>query len=199
MELDEAIRKRRMCRSFLDRPVGAATVDRLLDAGRRAPSAGHTQGWAFVVLEGREQTDAFWEHASESAWRADPNWPGLLQAPVVIVPLCSAEAYLERYREADKVGAGRDRPQGWPVPYWLVDASFAVMLMLLEATQEGLGALFFALHGDADALLRRLGVPPGWQPLGAIALGWPAGDDRPSPSAARGRNPLGEVAHRGGW
>ncbi len=52
MQLDEAIRRRRMCRNFSDRPVPPRVVDRLLDRARRAPSAGHTQGWAFLVLEG---------------------------------------------------------------------------------------------------------------------------------------------------
>ncbi len=55
MELGEAIRRRRMVRNFEDRPVPAEALERILDHARRAPSAGHTQGFAFLVLEGPEQ------------------------------------------------------------------------------------------------------------------------------------------------
>jgi nitroreductase len=61
MELRDAIRRRRMVRNFEDRPVPADALDRILDHARRAPSAGHTQGSAFLVLEGPEQTAAFWD------------------------------------------------------------------------------------------------------------------------------------------
>ncbi len=167
-----------MCRDFLDRPLPAGTVDRLLVQARRAPSAGHTQGWAFVVLEGAEQTAMFWSHDADPAWLADPNHPGLLRAPVIIVPLASEAAYVERYAEADKRAGGG--PEVWDVPYWLVDTAFATMVLLLAATDEGLGALFFALHAEPAGLLGALGVPDGWQPLGAVALGWPAARASPA-------------------
>ena len=53
-------------------------VDRLVDLARRAPSAGHTQGWAFVVLEGHEQTGRFWSTDADPAWLAQPDHPGVL-------------------------------------------------------------------------------------------------------------------------
>lgn len=199
MELDEAIRRRHMCRDFLDRPVDGAIVDRLLDRARRAPSAGHAQGWAFVVLEGPEQTWRFWAHDAEPAWLARPTHPGLLRAPVIVLPLAHRQAYVDRYAEADKRAGTAKGPGTWEVPYWLVDTSFATMLLLLGAVEEGLGALLFALHADPADLLDALEVPPGWEPLGAVALGWPAPGDRATPSAARGRRPAGEVVHRGRW
>ena len=87
----------------------------------------------------------------------------------------------------------------WAVPYWLVATSFATMLLLLGLTQEGLGSLFFALQKPAGPLLHALGIPDGWEPLGAVAIGWPSGDDRPSTSASRPRKPLADVVHRGRW
>jgi nitroreductase len=199
MDFDLVLRRRRMCRSFSDRALEPETVDRLLERARRVPSAGHSQGWAFVVLEGPEQTAGFWRHASDPAWLAAPDHPGLLRAPLIVVPFASKDLYLARYSEPDKAATGRASEAGWPTPYWLVDTAFATMLLLLGATEEGLGALFFALHGDPAALLEHLGVPPGWEPIGALAIGWPAPDARPSSSAARGRRPLAEVAHRGRW
>jgi nitroreductase len=213
MELDEVMRRRRMCRSFLDRPVPPAVVDRLLDRARRSPSAGHAQAWAWLVLEGPEQTGRFWAVDADPAWLARPSHPGLLRAPVILVPLGNPAAYQRRYAEADKVGIGRpgggrpdqpspstqDGPVDHPVPWWDVDLSFAVMAVLLGVVDEGLGALFFALHGPPARLRAEFGVPEEWRPLGAVALGWPAPDDTPASSAARGRRPWDEVVHRGGW
>jgi hypothetical protein len=73
--------------------------------------------------------------------------------------------------------------------------------LLLAASAEGLGALFFALHHPPGPLLAHLGVPPGWEPLGAVALGWPAPGWRArfGGSASRGRAELQSVIHRGGW
>jgi nitroreductase len=200
-----------MCRSFTDEPVDPATVDRLLDLARRAPSAGHAQGWAWVVLEGAAQTARFWALDAEPAWLAAPTLPGLVRAPVILVPLSNPDLYRARYAEADKAGRGRPggvgsgpgpaeaAVGGWPVPWWDVDLSFAVMLLLLGAVEAGLGALFFALHAEPAAVARGLGAPAGWRPLGAVALGRPAPDARPGPSASRGRRPQAEIVHRGGW
>ena len=77
----------------------------------------------------------------------------------------------------------------WAVPYWLVDTAFATMLFLLGLTEEGLGALFFALRRPAGPLLEALGVPAGWEPLGAVAVGWPSPDEQPSGSPAGPANP----------
>lgn len=199
MDFDDAVRRRRMCRDFLDRPVPPEMVDRILEGARRAPSAGHTQGWAFVVLEGHKQTRVFWDHDAGPEWLARPTHPGLLRAPVIILPMANRQAYLDRYAEADKRATAAGGPSTWDVPYWLVDTAFATMVLLLGASDARLGALFFALHAEPAGLLDALGVPPGWQPLGAVALGWPAPGQRPSASVARGPRPVDEVVHRGRW
>ena len=73
------------------------------------------------------------------------------------------------------------------------------MLLLLAATDAGLGASFFGLfHGESD-VLDDLDVPPQWSPLGAVALGWPDDRDRASRSAQRGRRPRSEVVRHGSW
>jgi nitroreductase len=118
---------------------------------------------------------------------------------VIIVPLAHKQAYLDRYREADKARLGRQEESAWPVPFWLVDTAFATMLILLSAVDAGLGALFFGLQGGGHRVLADLDVPSGYEPIGAVALGWPDGEDRPSPSLARGHRPAADVIHRGGW
>ena len=187
-----------MCRSFLPDPVDEVALRRALALATRAPSAGNTQGWAFVVLEGPD-TMRFWRHAADSSWLAHPSHPGLLNAPVIVLPLASQASYLERYAEPDKSSPGRNQAAEWAVPYWFVDTAFATMLLLLGLAEEGLGALFFALRKPSGPLLEELGVPEGWEPLGAVALGWPSPDDKPSTSSGRPRKTIAEVMHRGGW
>ena len=164
----------------------------------RAPSAGFSQGWAFVVLSGPDETEPFWDAVVDAEWQSEPSWPGLLRAPVVIVPLTDEPAYRARYAEADKAPLGIAHTE-WPVPYWLVDTSFATMLILLSAVDCGLGALFTGLNHHDDEVLAALGVPAAYRPIGAVILGWPDGQDRPSPSLLRGHRHRDAVIHRGRW
>jgi nitroreductase len=199
VDLRAAIRARRMVRAFAARPVAPALVDDLIDLARRAPSAGNTRPWAFVVLEGPE-TGRLWDVTLPRARRATFRWQRLLDAPVVVVPLVAPGAYPARYAEPDKaatgLGAGED---AWPVPYWWVDGGMVVHGLLLGATDAGLGALFYGLFEHEAAVLAALGVPDGWRALGAVALGWPAGGDETGRSAGRPRPALATVVHRGGW
>jgi nitroreductase len=198
MELGDAVRRRRMVRAFDGRPVPPELVDRLVDLARRSPSAGNTQPWAFVVLEGA-QTAAVWDVTMPADRRAAFRWPGLLSAPVLVVPLVSPDAYVERYREPDKLTTGLGAgASAWPVPYWWVDGGMAVQTLLLAAVDAGLGALFYGLFGHEAAVLAALGVPDGYRALGAVALGWPAPDE-PGRSAGRPRPALDDVVHRGRW
>ncbi len=200
MELSDAIRRRHMVRAFAPRPVAAGEVDRLLDLARRAPSAGNTQACAFVVLEGAA-TARLWDVTLPPDRRAGFRWQGLLDAPVVVVPLVRPEAYARRYAEADKCATGLGAGlEAWPVPYWWVDGGMVVEALLLAVTDAGLGALFYGLFDHERAALAALGVPAGWRALGAVALGHPAADgDEPGRSAGRSRPPLAEAVHRGGW
>lgn len=200
MELGEILRNRRMVRSFRPDPIDPAALARILDAGRRAPSAGNTQGSSFVVLDGCEQTARYWAVTLPPSRRAGFPWPGLLAAPVLVVVCCEPARYVARYREPDKAHAGLGAgEEAWPVPYWFVDGGMAVMAMLLAAVDDGLGACFFGVFEHEAAVRAELGIPDGVRIVGTIALGHPAADDRPSRSVARGRRDVDEVIRRGGW
>ena len=188
-----------MCRSFLPDPVDPALIDRLVDLASRAPSAGKSQGLHLVVLEG-EHTDRFWRHAFPAERRAGFRWPGLFAAPVIVLPFADAEAYVERYGEADKAATGLGASaEAWPTPYWTVDASMAMMTLLLAAEDEGLGALLFAVFNGEAAVRAELGVPDGPQLLGAIALGWPADAVPKGVSATRPRRTASQISPRTTW
>ncbi len=193
------VRRRRMVRSYdPDRPVPDEVVTRALEHATRAPSAGFSQGWDFVVLCTLQERERFWAAATEPAARArmDPWLRGVSSAPCLVVCLSDKQAYLERYAEPDKGRTDRDETR-WPVPYWDVDTGMAALLMLLTAVDEGLGGLFFGVPAErVGPTLDALGAPAGRRVVGVVALGYPAADRR-SPSLRRGRRPVSQVAHRG--
>ena len=200
MEFQDVVRRRRMVRNFDgSRPVPADVRERLLTNALHAPSAGFSQGWAFLVLEGPAETGRLWSATFPDAdARRDFRWPGLFEAPLLVVPLSHKEAYLDRYAEPDK-GVTDRRESFWPVPYWDIDTGMASLLILLTAVDAGLGALFFGIFPERIPPFRAaFGVPEAYTPIGAIAVGYPLPDE-PSPSLRRGRRPVGEVVHRGRW
>ncbi len=189
-----------MTRAFDSRPLAPGQLDTLLDLAARAPSAGNSQGWHAVVLEGAD-TRRFWDATLPEPRRATFAWPRLLDAPVLVLPLADPDAYVARYGEPDKAATGLGAgPHAWPTPYWTVDAAMAVMTLLLAAEDAGLGALFFAVFNGEQRLRADLGIPEGLQLLGAVALGHPAADGhRPGRSAGRARRPASAFVHRGTW
>lgn len=201
MDLADALARRRSCRSYLTEPIPAETLDPVLAACRRAPSAGNSWALDLVVLDQRADVERYWETTLPAGPRRDRfGWPGLLRAPVLVLPVVDTDAYIRRYAEDDKartgLGAGTE---AWPVPYWWVDGGAAVMAMLLAATAAGLGSLLFGVFGNEAAVATTFGIPSDRRLLGAVALGWPDGDDRPSASAGRRRPAPVTFVRRGGW
>jgi nitroreductase len=197
LEFEELIRRRRMVRRYTAEPVDEQRLTRILDAARRGPSAGFTQGQSFVVVTDPARRAEIARIAGEPGYVAKGFEPWLSEAPVHIVMCVSENAYRERYREPDKLRSGPERE--WPVPYWFVDGGCALMLLLLAAADEGLAAGFLDLDaGGYDQLRTFLGIPPDVEPIGLVTVGKPA-PDRPSGSLARGRKPLTQVVHRERW
>jgi nitroreductase len=197
MDLDRVVRRRRMVRNYdPDRPVPAEVVDRLLEYAVRAPSAGFSQGWGFLVLDESADRERFWRACSPEVTTAWSD--GMRRAPLIIVPHSNRDVYLNRYAETDKGWTDKDEAR-WPVPYWHIDAGFASLLMLLGAVDADLGACFFGIPPERLTAYRdAFDVPDEFTPIGAISIGYPA-PDRRSPSLKRGRKPVADVAHRGRW
>jgi nitroreductase len=198
VEFQDVVRKRRMVRSFEARPLPSDVVDRILSNAQRAPSAGYSQGWAFLVLCGPAETARYWDTVGPTD-RQGFGWQDLFNAPLLIVCLSHKAAYLDRYAEPDKGWTDRSEAH-WPAPYWDIDTGMAAMLMLLTAVDAGVGALFFGVPPDKIVTLRQaFGVPVELYPIGTLAVGYPKPHDPPSPSLKRGRRPTPEVIHRGHW
>jgi nitroreductase len=198
MEFQRVVDRRRMVRNYSDRAVDPAAVDRILSNALHAPSAGFSQGWAFLLLDDEPTVARFWACTTPESDGMDAWSEGMRRAPVIIVPLSCKREYLERYAAPDKGWTDMDESR-WPVPYWDIDTGMAALLMLLTVTDEDLGACFFGIPPEMMAAFRsEFGVPDDYTPIGALSIGHRA-EDRPSPSLKRGRRSTGEVVHHSRW
>jgi len=169
MEFEELVRRRSMIRAFRPEPVLEELVLKLLRHAIRAPSAGHLQPWEFVVVRDPDTRRRLAKAALGQMFIAE--------APVVIVTCRDVERNAWRYGDR-----GRQR-------YSLIDASFASLMILLAARNEGLGACFVGAFKDEE-VSHILGLPEHVQPVGIIPIGWPA----EGPTKAE-HIPIREVVH----
>lgn len=201
MEFSEVVRRRRMVRNYTADPVDPAVVERAIANATRAPSAGFSQGWAFVVLDTPEDVRRFW--AAQADIEQPDRWlAGMMRAPVLIVPCSNEAAYLQRYAQSDKAKSDRGGRQRWEMPYWHLDTAMASLLILQTVTDAGLGACFFGLVPDRiDQMRETLGLDgeDAPHPIGAITIGHPAPrlEGAQGSASRRRRTPWQEVAHRG--
>lgn len=195
MEFRAVLARRRMVRNYTGEPVDPAVLARIVDAGRRAPSAGFSQGQAFVVVTGDADRKAIAALAGEESYVEAGFDPWISRAPAHIAVCVSETAYRRRYREPDKLVDGREIE--WPVPYWWVDAGAALQNLLLAAVDEGLGAGFLGVHA-LPGLKELLDIPEEYTPIGVVTVGHPA-PDRRSGSLKRGWRPDRQVIHWARW
>lgn len=200
MNIDDAIRTRRMTRAFASTEIQPDRLDRIIDLARRAPSAGNTQSIEFLVLDSAETVGEYWSITLPAVRRDSFPWPDLLEAPVLAIPLVDPSAYVSRYGEQDKTATGLGSSESaWTVPYWFIDGGMVVENLLLIAHGDGLGALFFGLFEHERAVLDHFGVPAGRRALGTVALGEPLPVQRKSSSQQRPHKPLQQLLHRGSY
>jgi nitroreductase len=185
-----------MVRTYdLSRPVPRATVERLVDNAVRAPSAGFSQGWGFLVLDDQDVIAKF-RRAVTPEQDADRWLAANVAAPLIIVPMSNRKVYLDRYAESDKGFTDRDT-SWWPAPYWDIDTGMAAMSMLLTAVDEGLGACFFGIPVPTYRAFRAaFGVPDDFTPIGAISFGY---SDEPARDLSARRRPAKDVVHWRRW
>lgn len=201
MEFAEVLRRRRMVRHYADRPVDEAAIERVLAAGLRAPSAGFSQGYAILLLTDPDDRARFWEvtetEQETASWSPETR-EGVMRAPVIAATLSCKRAYLDRYAQPDKGWTDRDESR-WPVPYWHVDTGMVALLMVLQAVDEGLGALFMGMAPSVVPAFREaFGVPEDHDVVGVVCFGHEAADAPRRDLSARRRD-AADVVHRGRW
>jgi nitroreductase len=171
MEFQDVVRRRRMVRRYEERPVPQETIERIVANCLRAPSAGFSQGTAYLVLSTPGDVERF--RRSVTPPEGKENWMAAnVEAPVLIVVLSNKDAYLDRYAQADKGFTDRS-DKWWTAPYWDIDAGMGALLGLLTAVDEGLGACFFGMEINQVPHFRaEFGVPDRFWPIGIISIGY---------------------------
>src|SRR5689334_22048564 len=132
------------------RPVPAEVTDRIISNGLRAPSAGFSQGWAFLVLDKAGDVARFREVVRPEDHPG--NWfAASVDAPLLIIPHSNKDAYLDRYALPDK-GSRTARMPGGQLPTGI---SIPVRVAADAADRGGCraGCLFLRHSGRADRCL----------------------------------------------
>jgi nitroreductase len=193
MEFQDVVRRRRMVRTYEDRPVPRETLDRIVANCLRAPSAGFSQGTVYLVLDTPEDIERFRESVTPDEHKE--NWLAAnIDAPALIVVLSNKDAYLDRYAEGDKGFTDRS-DAWWTAPYWDIDAGMGALLGLLTAVDEGLGACFFGMEINRVQHFRTaFDVPDRFHPIGIVSLGY--GAEPPRDFSSR-RKPKGSLVYFG--
>jgi len=153
MDIYEAVQKRYSVRAYRDRAVEEDKLDRVLNAGRLAPSARNCQDWKFVAVRDGATRRKLAE-ASEQPW--------LAKAPVIVAV----------------VSTNPERVMHCRVPAAPVDCAIAADHMTLAAVAEGLGSCWIG-HFDQDLCCEILDVPPTAKIIVLLAMGYPASDQPP--------------------
>lgn len=120
MEVFEAIRERKSVRSYDERPVPSELLEKILEAGRIAPSASNVQPWHFIVVSDLQK---------RTALSGGKYAKFLKSTPIVIAGLGDREASPE-----------------WHV----VDVTIAMENMVLAATAEGLGTCWIGSFHESE-------------------------------------------------
>jgi nitroreductase len=197
MEFDQILRKRRMVRNFQPKSISLEKINRILEVAQRAPSAGYSQGWAYVVVTQPDLRKKIGILQGEDDFYAKRRFHKFVsEAPVLIVACTSELLYRERYREPDKLRKD-GRENEWPVPFWYFDMGCACMLIFLAVVNDGLAAAFTGVF-RTEQMRTLLGIPNHFHPVGIISVGYPDSDVK-SPSLRRGRRPTREVVHFEHW
>ena len=171
METWDAIRSRRNVRSYGGQAIAPQDLDRILEAARRAPSAGNQQAWDFVVCTDREQLAQL-----AKVWRS----AGHVARSAATIALIAPNAQDARSRDLVQYDMGQ-----------------ATMSIMLAAADLGIGSAHSAVS-DQELARRLLGFPEDRFCAWLITLGVPA--DRPlRPIARPNRRPFEDVVHRGRW
>ena len=110
-EFDRVLASRRMCRDFTAQEIEPGLLNKVLLAAFRGPSAGNTAAIELLVLS-QPQVAQYWSLTLTEQKRESFPWPGLLNAPTLVIPLVRPSAYQERYQELDKAHMGCPRITG---------------------------------------------------------------------------------------
>ena len=194
----DMLKKRRAVRSYTGERVPRETLERIARAGRRGPNAGYSQGLRLLVVDDPDVVAKLAGDEQDERVRA---W--FTNAAAHFFVLTREQDYHDRYTQPDKLAITGGVEIVWPVPFWHVDAGAAMMLIMLAAIEEGLGAGVYGVTVDDDSRVRDLlGIPDELTIVTGVTVGHPAEDpdwDRASSVFSQRRRAHDEVVRWNGW
>jgi len=194
----DLLKQRRAVRSYTGERVPRETLERIARAARRGPNAGYSQGLRILVVDDADVIGALAAMQDDDGAQA---WFGNAAAHFFV--LTREQDYHDRYNQPDKLAITGGVEIVWPVPFWHVDAGAALMLVLLAALEEGLGAGIYGVPVEEDARLRELlGIPEDLTIVTGVTVGHPAEDpdwDRVSSVFSQRRRAQDEVVRWNRW
>jgi nitroreductase len=200
VSLYDLLKQRRMVRHYTGEPIPRETLERIAATVRRAPSGGFSQGQRLLVVD---DPALLRQLASADAERPEGTEPWFGTAAAQIFVLTRENDYHDRYNKPDKLELGDGEEIEWPVPFWHVDAGAAMMLILLAAIEEGLGAAVYGIFGDLERELRTtFHIPDELTIVAGITLGTPQPDPewtKRSSRTTQRRKTMGELVHWNRW
>ncbi|MEO0077258.1 MAG: nitroreductase family protein [candidate division WOR-3 bacterium] len=165
MEFYDVIKQRRSVRAYKPTPIDDNVLERILEAGRLAPSAKNIQPWKFIVVKDPK--------IKQELVVACRNQEFIAQAPIVICAVA-----------LEKIAWGR---MGGYWSSYPVDVAIALEHIILAATNEGLGTCWIGAY-DESAVKKILNIPDDVKVIALTPLGYPAQETSPRP-----RKPLSEI------
>ncbi len=184
MDLFEAIRERRSCRSFLGDPLAEGDIQKIIEAGTWAPSPMNAQPWEFIVITNPEMKEkVFAEGERCRRWALETSgWKWLDKYRVEF--LKAAPALVVIIGDPKKTGVDQFLEDG-SMGYQYACAA-AAQNMMLAAQALGIGSLWYTLF-EKNRLSGIIGLAPEKKPLSIVCLGKPAGEVPPA-----GRKPAAD-------
>lgn len=194
----DLLKKRRAVRSYTGERVPREVLERIARAGRRGPNAGYSQGLRILVVDDPGTIEALVQEDADERSRA---W--FTNAAAHFFVLTREQDYHDRHTQPDKLAATGGVEVVWPVPFWHVDAGAAMMLIMLAAIEEGLGAGVYGVVVEDDARVRELlAIPDDLTIVVGITVGRPAEDpdwDRASSAFSQRRRAHDDVVRWNRW
>lgn len=166
----EEIVKRRSIRQYKPDPIEPDRLERVMEAGRLAPTARNAQQWKILIVEDGALRDRLVDEAS-------PHQQWLKQAPVILVACGLDPGYIMRCDN----------------PAYLIDVSIVLDHITLQAQREGLGTCWIGSFYQ-DKAKAVLGIPEDVGIVQLMSLGYPAQSPNPTP-----RKPLEEFYKKNYW
>jgi FMN reductase [NAD(P)H] len=196
--LYDLLKRRRAVRDYTGERVPRETLERIAATVRKAPSAGFSQGVRALVVDDPELLAAI---AAIDDDESSQSWFGTVAAHILV--LVREQDYHDRYTQSDKLAMTGGVEVLWPVPFWHVDAGAALMLVLLAAIEEGLGAGVYGVPVEQDAQWRELlKIPADLTVVSGVTVGVPGPDPdraRRTSVLSQRRKPVEEVVHWNTW